>query len=882
VESGEGFVEGSDEAASGPPPSWLPAETEMGRRIARHDWAATPLGPIGAWPPQLRTYVALMLRSAEPSFVAWGPERTWLYNDAFIPVAAERHPQALSRPAREVWAEAWDYLGPLFAQAYAGQPVRVDDLELQLQRNGVLEEAHWSFSYTPAPDAEGRIGGFCGVCTDITRQVGALRSAQLAEERLQLALAAGGGVGIWDWDVPGSVVIADARFAAIYGVDPERAARGAPIQEFFGAIHPDDLEDLHKLVNEALESRGALVAEYRLRQPDGEIRWVAARGRCLVGPDGKPLRFSGVTFDITDRKTAEARREALVTLGDRIRQIDDPEELAYVAAEILGRTLGVSRAGYGLVDMDAETIVIERDWNAPGIRTLAGRLHFRDYGSYIEDLAQGRTVVFEDAETDPRTRDNAEALKAISAQAVINMPIHEQGGLVALLYLNNATARAWSVEDMDLVREFADRTRTATERLRVAAALRDSEARLRQANETLEANVQARTEELMQAEAALRQAQKMEAVGQLTGGIAHDFNNLLGAIGGSLEMLEKRLEPAGRKGPGRYIAIAQESTRRAASLTQRLLAFARRQTLDSRPVDVQRMVEGMSELLRRSVGPSIDIRLDFAPDLWLTHLDGAQLENALLNLCINARDAMMPDGGAITIAVANTALDPEKARANDLPPGDYLALSVSDTGAGMSPEVIAKAFDPFFTTKPQGQGTGLGLSMVYGFVRQSGGQVRVFSAPGEGSEIRLYLPRHMGAVPEEDPAGAAPDTRQGGGETVLVVDDESAIRLLVREVLEDLGYEVREAADGAEALQRLARGPVDLLITDVGLPGGLNGRQVADAARARQAELKVLFITGYAESTVLGEGYLGPGMSVITKPFDLSVLGSKVHGLLGG
>lgn len=390
-----------------------------------------------------------------------------------------------------------------------------------------------------------------------------------------------------------------------------------------------------------------------------------------------------------------------------------------------------------------------------------------------------------------------------------------------------------------------------------------------------------REEALQSAENALRQAQKMEAVGQLTGGLAHDFNNLLAGIMGSLELTQVRLDQ-GRYGElPRYVTAAQGAARRAASLTHRLLAFSRQQTLDPKPVDVNRLVKGMEELICRTVGPAIDVVVREAEDLWNVLADVSQLENSLLNLCINARDAL-PDGGCITIVTANEWLDRQTAFPHGLSEGAYLSLRVSDNGTGMSADVISKAFDPFFTTKPIGEGTGLGLSMIYGFAKQSGGQVQIQSEIGKGSTVCVYLPRHHGAgecsmaVPVP-----APLIRSGNKETILVVDDEPTVRMLLVEVLEELGYEVVEAADsliGLRILQSEAR--IDLLVSDVGLPGGMNGRQMADAARVTRPELKVLFITGYAENAALGDGHLKQGMAVVTKPFQVQALAERVRTML--
>ncbi|WP_245200116.1 hybrid sensor histidine kinase/response regulator [Herbaspirillum sp. LeCh32-8] len=408
-------------------------------------------------------------------------------------------------------------------------------------------------------------------------------------------------------------------------------------------------------------------------------------------------------------------------------------------------------------------------------------------------------------------------------------------------------------------------------------------AALRSLNETLEQQVDERTAALLNAEEALRQSQKMEAVGQLTGGLAHDFNNILAGIGGSLELMKIRLAQGRIADIDRHLNGAQAAVKRAAGLTQRLLAFSRRQTLDPKAANLNQVVAGMHELIGRSVGPAISVETVAAGGLWSAFVDIGQLENALLNLCINARDAM-PDGGKLTIETANRWLDERNAAQRGVTTGQYVSLCVSDTGTGMTPDVVARAFDPFFTTKPTGQGTGLGLSMVYGFAGQSGGAVRIYSELGRGSMVCIYLPRFLGeGSPEDSPSAEGPAPAASGRKTILIVDDEPLVRMVAVEVLEDLGYFVVEAEDGPSAMKTLALHPeIDLLVTDVGLPNGMNGRQLADAVRSQRPEVPVLFVTGYAENAVLNHGHLERGMQVLTKPFPAEALGRRVKELIGG
>ena len=418
----------------------------------------------------------------------------------------------------------------------------------------------------------------------------------------------------------------------------------------------------------------------------------------------------------------DTHRLALIEIGERIRDLDDTPALAYASAEILGRTLQVSRVGYGTIDPIAETITIERDWNAPGIESLAGVLSFRDYGSYIDDLKNSETVIVRDVGEDPRTRDSAQQLKAISAYSFINMPITEKGRPVALLYLNHCEVREWSDDELALIREVAERTRMATERCRARDDLRELAA-------SLEHQVQERTEQL-------RQSQKMEAVGQLTGRFAHDFNNLLTVIRSSCDLLKRPGSSEERR--LRLVEAISEAVERGSCLTGQLLSFARRQALNPSALDVNASVMAIGEAMTLRVGPGINVVIDLPDESCSIHADPGQFETALVNLANNASEAMRGTGELVISVVRADGIP--ATRGDPSLDGKFIAISVGDNGSGIAPFCIEKIFEPFFTTKTVGQGIGLGLSQVFGFAKQSGGEIRVESCLGQGSVFTLYLP----------------------------------------------------------------------------------------------------------------------------------------------
>ncbi|HEV7323313.1 MAG TPA: response regulator [Ensifer sp.] len=571
------------------------------------------------------------------------------------------------------------------------------------------------------------------------------------------------------------------------------------------------------------------------------------------------LRQVAVLFrDVTERKKAEAAlRESESYARDNVQRV----QLAMAAGAIIGTWLW---------DVSADRFTVDEGFAAA-------------FGFEPEQRPSALSLSEIVAAVHP---DDQERVAASVEEALINGGTYthqyrtrRKDGTYRWLEANGRVERGAdgvALQFPGVLIDIEERRAVEAERDRALAALRTL-------NETLEQRVEERTAALGLAEDALRQAQKMEAVGQLTGGLAHDFNNILAGISGSLDLMKTRLAQGRVTEIDRYMTGAQGAVKRAASLTQRLLAFSRRQTLDPKPSDINRIVAGMQDLISRSVGPGVAVETIGAGGLWTAFVDIGQLENALLNLCINARDAM-PDGGRLTIETGNRWLDERAAVQRGLPPGQYISLCVSDTGTGMSPDVVARAFDPFFTTKPIGQGTGLGLSMVYGFAGQSGGAVRIYSEVGKGTMICIYLPRH--AADERGPEmslESAPTPASTGGHTILVVDDEPLVRMVAVEILEELGYAVLEAGDGPSALKVLdARPDIDLLVTDVGLPNGMNGRQLADAVRAQRPRLNVLFVTGYAENAVLNHGHLDRGMEVVTKPFTADVLARRVESLIRG
>ncbi|MDB5397267.1 MAG: response regulator [Rhodospirillales bacterium] len=717
---------------------------------------------------------------------------------------------------------------------------------------------------------------FVGFLRDISQRRQAEERLTLSEESLRLTTEAA-EIGIWDLDLDTKVLTWSDRTKAMFGISPEVLCS---MDDFYAGLHPDDWAATRKAFAEALDPavRATYDVEYRtIGKEDGIVRWVAAKGRGLFSDSGRCFRAVGTAIDISARKLADARHAFMLELSDLLRD-GDPDEALSDACALMGRYFGVTRVGYGQLDPTENVFDYTICWTDGLVQPLLGRYPAPAFGTKIvAELRRGETVVVGDLLSDPlsneeKTRNIA---TTVDVRAILVVPFVRAGKLKTIVYLNDRWPRLWRPDEIAFMEEVAERTRQVYER-------GEAEAALRTLNATLEARVEERTSQLQAAEDALRQAQKMEAIGQLTGGIAHDFNNLLQGITGSLELVQKRISQGRYNELERFVSSAMTSANRAAALTHRLLAFARRQPLDPRAVRANPLLASMADLLRRTLGERIDLELVLNDELWLTRCDPNQLESTVLNLAINARDAM-PNGGKLVIETSNIHRDTGNiGTQHALHPGHFICITVSDTGIGMSQETVAKAFEPFFTTKPIGQGTGLGLSMIYGFARQSDGDATICSGLGKGTSVKLYLPRFRGEAEDDiTVSGAAPDSAAETGETILVVEDESVVRALIVDALSDLGYQVVEAADGPSGLELLrSQRSIDLLITDIGLPG-LGGCQVADAGRELHPALKVLFMTGYAETAIVASGFLQPDMAMITKPFAIEALATRVRELIG-
>jgi PAS domain S-box-containing protein len=663
----------------------------------------------------------------------------------------------------------------------------------------------------------------------------------------------------------------------------EEDLRGANCLSF---THADDVsagEDALRALAEGAD--GHISFEKRYIRPNGDVVWVRS-SLSRVSDSDSSNRFLKVVEDITDIRLArEALRQesaALEVLNTTAAQVAAELDLANVVQLVTdaGVKLTGARFGaffYNTVNEAGESLML---YALSG----ASREEFERFGHpratpVFAPTFRGEGVVrSDDITADPRYGQNAPNRGMpeghLPVRSYLAVPVASRSGeVIGGLFFGHPDRGVFTASSERLMLGLAGQAAVAIDNARLFETAQ-------RINQTLEQRVEERTKELQDAHEALRQSQKMETVGQLTGGIAHDFNNLLQIVSGNLDLLRQKL-PSDATHLKRYADRAFTGAERAATLTQRLLAFSRRQPLAPKPLDINRLIPGMSELLHRTLGETIEVEAVLTPRLWMVEADPNQLENAIINLAINARDAM-PDGGKLTIETQNTHLDHSYAAQNpEITVGQYAVICISDTGVGMDQETVTKAVEPFFTTKEVGRGTGLGLSMVYGFVKQSGGHIKIYSEPGQGTTVKLYLPRLLGEYEEQSDEGGTSAVEAQGEETILVCEDDEDVRAYSAEVLRELGYKVVEASDGPAALALLAaNGPIDLLFTDVVLPGGMTGAILAKEAAKLQSGIKTLFTTGYARNAIVHHGRLDPGVDLLTKPFSYADLAARVRDIL--
>jgi PAS domain S-box-containing protein len=847
-------------------------------------------------PNQVASEREQLLRAFEqaPGLVAMseGPEHRFTFaNAAYRTLIGGR--EVLGRTAREVLPELEGQgFFELLDQVYqSGEPFRGIAVPARVVRvaGEPPEERIFDFVYQPVTDADGRVTGIFTQGLDVTERHTAESRVSEVQRRLDAVLN-NASVAIFLMDERQHCSYMNRAAEELTGYTFAET-QGHPLHDVIHHTHPDGrhfpLEDcaIDRAFPENANTRGEEVFVHK----DGSFYPVAFVASPIRDEGSRTIGTIIEVRDISKEKAAQRELEEAQAVAETLNRtgvmIAAELDLEKVVQQVTDAGVELTGAAFGAFFYN----VLNETGERLMLYSLSGaeRAHFDQFGmpratAVFHPTFVGEGVVrSDDILLYPRYGKNDPHFGMpkghLPVRSYLAVPVVSRSGeVVGGLFFGHPEPGRFAEQHEQVIGGLAAQAAIAIDNARLFQAVQ-------RANETLEARVAERTEELVRTQEALQQSQKMEAVGQLTGGIAHDFNNLLAGISGSLELMASRLSQGRVQDVERYMTAAQGAARRAAALTHRLLAFSRRQTLDPKPTDVNRLVAGMEELIRRTVGPAIAVETVGASSLWPALVDAPQLENALLNLCINARDAM-PDGGRITIETANKWMDRTAARQHDMPEGQYLSLCVTDTGTGMPPEVKARAFDPFFTTKPIGQGTGLGLSMIYGFAKQTGGQVRIYSEVGQGTTVCIYLPRHHGSTESDKTETLVREQVEAGrGETVLVVDDEPTVRMLVTDVLQELGYSALEAADSATGLKLLQSNTrIDLLVTDVGLPGGMNGRQMADAARVGRPGLKVLFITGYAENAVVGNGHLEPGMAVLTKPFAVDGLAVRIKELISG
>lgn len=806
---------------------------EAAKIIAAFDWGATPLGPIASWPQSMKATISVVLRSAVPIVTLWGEDGIMIYNDAYSVFAGGRHPGIFGSKVREGWQEVADFNDNVMKVCLAGGTLAYRDQDLTLHRNGEPERVWMNLDYSPISDETGKPVGVIAIVVETTRRVEAEQQLERGFETLrQMFEQTPGFIAILAGPDHTFVMVNNAYMQLV----GHRAALGKPVREALPEIVDQGFLSLLDRVRETEEPyigqniRVMLKREPELPPVERYLDFVfhpvtAARS------DTRGIFVQG--HDVTERRLAEL---ALKESEERFRLVAESAPVKLWMGDETGKCIYLNRAQRAFWNVAPEAVP-NFDW--------AATVHPDDrdalYGPFSAAM-QSHTPF--SVEVRFRRADGEYRIIRTNAQPRFS-PRGDFAGMIGV--------------NVDV-----------TEMRRAEEALQAS-------NADLEQRVALEVAERSRAEEALRQAQKMEAIGKLTGGVAHDFNNLLQVVSGNLELLSKDI--SGNERAERRVAHALAGVERGSRLANQLLAFGRRQALEPKVINIGRLVSGMGNMLRRTIGGTIEVETIVSGGLWNTLVDPGQLENAVLNLAINARDAM-EEAGKLTIEVGNAFLD--DAYALDHPEvsrGQYVAVAVTDTGYGIPADVLPQVFEPFFSTKPKGKGTGLGLSMVYGFVKQSGGHVKIYSEVDHGTTVKLYLPRINQSEDLAPRGGGGPVS--GGTETVLIAEDDDAVRSTVVEMMNDLGYRVLTAKDAASALTVIESGvPVDLLFTDVVMPGPLTSTDLARKAQERLPGIAVLFTSGYTENSIVHGGRLDAGVDLLSKPYTREALARKVRHVL--
>ncbi len=880
--------------------AFLTGGGEISERIAAFDWDKTSLGALETWPPSRKSAIGLILQSHVPIVTLWGDDGFMIYNHAYSAFAGDRHPKLLGSKVREGWPEVAEFNDNVMKAGLAGQTLAYREFPLTLyRRDGRPEQVWLDLDYSPLRDDDGKPVGVMAIVVEITAKVQARRDLNAEREGLRRMFEQAPGFVAMLRGPDHRFVMVNEAYRSLVG---HRDVAGKTVAEALPEIVDQDVLDL---LNRAYASgepyigRGVSV-RLEHRQGGGlEERFLDFIYQPILADDGAVMGIFVQGHDVTEQFEVERairaeshKLEILNRTGAAVAEEVDVGRIVQIVADAATELVGAEFGAFFYVVVDEKGERSMRHALTGASRESFDKFPMPRNTEAFGPAVSGTAIVrSDDVLKDPRYGKSAPLYGMPKGhppvRSYLAVPVVSRSGeVIGGLFFGHGAPSRFAAGHEELLTGIAGQAATAIENARLIHAAerelaerRRAESALQTLNATLEQRVIEEVEARSQVEDQLRQVQKMEAVGQLTGGIAHDFNNMLAVITSGLNLMQRRLA-RGDTDVSRFVDAAIDGANRAAMLTQRLLAFSRQQPLAPEALSVNTLVAGMSELLSRTLSEHVEIETRLAAGLWQSKVDPAQLENTILNLAVNARDAM-GEGGKLTIETQNVFVDDVYAKEYALKPGQFVMIAVTDSGDGMSADVIAKAFDPFFTTKEVGKGTGLGLSQVYGFVRQSGGHVRIYSEIGVGTTVKLYLPRHdMESEVDRSEQRSSPMQRGAKNERILVVEDDSRVRALSVEALRELGYAVVEAAGPAEAVRLLERDDTfALLFTDVVMPG-MSGQELAEAARRMHPDMKVLYTTGYTRNAMVHNGTIDVGTSLLTKPFSLEDLALKVRKIL--